>query len=96
MAIARHYEMHAGEVGADGLRAILVTLGDAVKAIPGCLGVELLQDRDAPDRFLFIEKWESVEAHKAGGALLSQDLMKQLMGALADRPKGAYLDYLDV
>jgi quinol monooxygenase YgiN len=93
MTIARLYRMTAGEGQADALLQALTALADTVGAIPECAGVEILQDSDQPDRFTFIEKWTSVEAHKTSAALLPTEAMAPVMAALAGRPEGSYLDY---
>ena len=93
MTIARLCRMTAGEGQADALLQALTALADVVGAIPECDGAEILQDRDQPDRVVFIEKWASVEAHKASGALLPKEAMAPVMAALAERPEGSYLDY---
>ncbi|MES2042238.1 MAG: antibiotic biosynthesis monooxygenase [Pseudomonadota bacterium] len=93
MTIARLYRMTAGDGQADALLRALTALAETVGVIPDCEGTEILQDRDQPELFLFIEKWVSVEAHKAGGALLPKEAMAPVMAALAGRPEGSYLDY---
>ena len=94
MSIARLYRMTAPEGGGDALKAALEGLAAQVRPIPGCQGVELLQDVDALHCFTFIEKWDSVDAHKAGSTHLSKEALKPVMGALAGPPEGAYLTYL--
>lgn len=91
MSIARLYHMTAPEGAAEALQSALEGLAAQVRPIPGCQGVELLQDVDTPHHFTFIEKWESIEAHKASSAHLSKETLKPVMGALAGPPEGAYL-----
>ena len=93
MTIARLYRMTAGEGQAGALLHALTVLAEAVGALPDCEGAEILQDRDRPELFVFIEKWASVAAHKASGALVPKEAMAPVMAALAARPEGAYLDY---
>lgn len=93
MTVARHYKMQASEEKADALLHGLTALAEAVKAIPGCVGVDILQDLDEPNRFVFIEKWVSVDAHKEGGSMVPQDVMGRVMVALTGRPEAAYLQY---
>ena len=93
MTVARHYVMTAAVGQEEALGDALRVLAAAVRPIEGCEGCELLQDVDQPARFIFIEKWASVEAHKAGGALLPKETFKPVMAALAGPPEGAYLDY---
>lgn len=94
MTVARHYVMHAAEGKDATLEAALGQLADALAGIAGCEGVELLRDLGNERRFVFIEKWTTVEAHKAGGAQLPKAVMGDIMGALDGPPDGAYLDYL--
>lgn len=95
MPIARHYEMHATPGKADALAAALKALAGGVTVLPGCLGVELMQDQADADRFIFIETWESVAAHKGAGAQPPKALMAPVMAALARPPVSAYLVCLE-
>jgi len=83
--------MQAADGQGEALAAALTALAQEVGALPGCGGVECLVDLSNSDRFVFIERWESVEAHKAAGALLPKAAMAPVMAALADRPIGSYL-----
>jgi quinol monooxygenase YgiN len=83
--------MQAADGQGEALAAALTALAQEVSALPGCGGVECLVDLSNGDRFVFIERWESVEAHKAAGALLPKAAMAPVMAALADRPVGSYL-----
>ena len=56
--------------------------------------MELLKDRDDPDRFVFLERWESVEAHGGAAKGLTPAVMGPVMEALAGRPDGCYLESL--
>jgi quinol monooxygenase YgiN len=94
MAIARLYIMHAAEDKGPALKAALGALAEHVRPIGGCHGVELLQDAENERRFVFIEKWDSIEAHKAAGAQLSKEIMGPVMGAIDGRPDGSYCDYV--
>ena len=96
MTVARHYVMQAAEGKATALLSALTQLVGALVNIPGFEGADLLRDVDEPDHFIFIEKWSSVEAHKAGGSLLPKEALVPLMASLAGRPEGAYLNYLPV
>ncbi|SNS77667.1 Antibiotic biosynthesis monooxygenase [Sphingomonas laterariae] len=96
MTVARHYVMHAA-AGQDAvLETALGGLADAVRKLAGCEGVELLRDIGNERRFVFIEKWASVDAHKAAGEQLPKDAIAPVMGALDGPPDGAYLDYLKI
>jgi Uncharacterized conserved protein len=94
MTTARFYIMHAAE----GLDAMLETalndLADAVRPLAGCLGVELMRDSGNERRFIFIEKWASIEAHKEAGKALGKEALAPVWAALDGPPDGSYLDYL--
>ena len=94
MTVARHYRMTAAEGKGDELAAALRALAEALKPIAGYQGCDLMRDADQADRFVFVEKWASVEAHKAGGPHLPKEVLGRLMGLLAGPPEGAYLDCL--
>lgn len=94
MTIARHYVMTAAE-GQDGaLDTALRNLADVVRAISGCEGVEMLRDARNASRFVFIEKWESIDAHKAGAKEVPKEAFGPMMAALGASPEGSYLDYV--
>ena len=96
MTIARFYRMQAKPDGGDALNAVLAALADAVRALPGSEGVELMRDTADGERFVFIEKWTSIEAHKAAAAGLPKPTLTAVMEALAGAPYGSYLEYLKV
>ena len=93
MTIARHYVMIAKAGAGDELQSALDKLADAVRPLPGCSGVEMLRDIKNADRFVFIEKWDSVEAHAAAGPQLPKDVLAPMMAALEGRPDGSFLEY---
>ncbi len=95
MTVARVYYMHAKE----GLSAELETglrklIDQIIDNIDGCRGVELLRDLGNERRFLFIERWDSVEAHKAGGPAFKKLDMGSVMAAIDGPPDGGYFDAL--
>jgi len=94
MSIARHYVMNAREGQDAVLETALRDLADIVRGVPGSQGVELLRDLGNERRFILIEKWDSVEAHGAGGKLIPKEALAPLMAALDGPPDGAYFDYL--
>ena len=94
MSIARHYVMNAREGQDAVLETALRDLADIVRGVPGSQGVELLRDLGNERRFILIEKWDSVEAHSAGGKQIPKEAIAPLMAALDGPPDGAYFDYL--
>ena len=94
MTVARHYVMTAPGGGEAGLEIALGNLAGALKQVPGFKGADLMQDVKQPTRFVFIERWESIEAHRGAGAHLPANATEELQANLAGRPEGAYLNYL--
>lgn len=94
MAVARHYVMIAKEGEDSSLKAALTALAAKVSPIEGCEGVEMMQDTRTPTYFVFIERWISTEAHKAGSKALGREALDDVMAALAEPPQGRYLDCL--
>lgn len=96
MTIARCYIMKAAEGRAEDLAAALKDAAELVRRVPGSQGVEILRDLDDRRRLVFIEKWDSVEAHKAAPQHLPKGALANVMAAVDGPPEGSYLDYLAV
>lgn len=94
MTVARLYRMTAAEGKEEALLEALTTLAKVVRPLDGCLGIELLRDKKRPGSFAFIEKWQSVEIHKAGAAALPAGTFDPVMANLAGPPEASYQDYL--
>lgn len=96
MTIARHYMMVAKRGEGDALRAALVDLAGSVSTIEGCEGIELLRDAQQPERFFFIERWTSIEAHAIGSKQLPKGVFAPVMEALDGAPEGRWLERLSL
>jgi quinol monooxygenase YgiN len=94
MTVARFYVLEAPAGAEQRLLDALTGLAGAVRRLPGCNGVELLQDAARPHRFIFIEKWASMEAHKATAAMLPKDALTPVMAALAGKPEISDFNYV--
>ena len=94
MTVARHYVMIAPEGKEAALEAALGDLAGTLMQVPGYKGAELMQDAKQPTRFVFIERWASIEAHRASGEHLPKGALDALQANLAGKPEGAYLNYL--
>ena len=68
------------------MQEALTSLTHKVRSLPGCAGVELQKDLADSSRFTFIERWVSLDAQKAGGALLGRDAFAAVMAAMATAP----------
>ena len=66
MSISRIGEMRAREGQEDALRAFLESVVlPAVESSAGCQLCQMFQSQEDPTRFIIIEVWDNVEAHKA-------------------------------
>ena len=96
MTIARLYRMTAAEGKEDALGAALEDAAQLVARVPGSEGVEVLRDIETIGAYVFIEKWTTVDAHKAARDHLPKGALDAVMAAMAGPPEGAYLDYITV
>lgn len=96
MSVARHYVMIAAEGKAEALAMALTALAAKVRPVAGCEGVELMEDSRTPGYFVFIERWASIEAHKAGGQQLGREALAEVMAVIAEPPQGRYLDIVSL
>ena len=96
MTIARVYIMHARAGHDAALESALAYLANGLRTVQGNEGVELLRDSGNERRFIFIEKWESEQAHGSALSSLPEGVLEPVMAALDGPPDGAYFDYLKV
>ena len=82
MALVHSYRMIAKPGSEDALGAALEALGEAARAIAGSQGATVLRDRKEPQKFLFLEFWDSEESRKAAGSQLPKEVMGRIMAAL--------------
>lgn len=94
-AYVRFYRMTARSGDGPALRSALEDLAGQVQQIEGCHGTELFEDADKPGKFIFLERWASVAAHKAGSVLLGKGAFVPVMAALDGPPEAASLTPLD-
>lgn len=92
MTIARFYCMVAAQGREPELLEALTDLRRQVQSLAGSLGVDLFHDIKDPSIFIFIERWASIEAHKAAGSKLPKESLGRVMAVLAQPPEGSYLD----
>jgi len=62
----------------------------AVNSSPGCESCRFYQSEDDPTRFLGIEIWTSVEAHRAAIKNIPADAITGYMKLVAGSPGGCY------
>jgi len=92
MPILRQYVMIAAEGREETMCKALVDLAAKVRPLEGCEGVELYQDPAKPAYFLFIERWASIDVHKAGAKQLGKEALADVLAAIAQPPEGRYLE----
>ncbi len=90
MSITRISEFQAKDGQAQGLREFLNSIVPTIEASEGCLSCRLLQDQDDERRFVVIELWDSIEAHKASVKEIPPEQLEQIMQLLASPPQGRY------
>ena len=91
MTIFRQYQLAAKDGQADVLRVALLDLAKTVLSLPGCEGVELLEDIDDPNTIFFVEQWTSRDHHAEGGKVLGKSAFAPLMACVSAPPIGRYL-----
>lgn len=69
-------------------------LSEALRTILDLEGTELLRDHGNAARFIFIEKWEAIAAHKNSSEYLPTNCFARIMGALEGKPNKTYLDVI--
>jgi quinol monooxygenase YgiN len=61
-----------------------------VQSSEGCHSYQVFQSQDDPTRFIGIEVWTSVEAHRATVKNISPESINQFMKLVAAPPSGGY------
>lgn len=92
MTVLRHYVMVATEGRETEMADALRELAGKVSPLDGCEGVEILRDPRQTTYFVFIERWASIDAHKACGRLLGKEALDPVLAAIAQPPEGRYLE----
>jgi heme-degrading monooxygenase HmoA len=82
MALVHSYQMIARAGSEAALAQALESLAVSVKSIACSEGAMVLQDRKEPQKFLFLEFWDTEDSRKAAGSQLPKDVMGAIMAAL--------------
>jgi quinol monooxygenase YgiN len=90
VSITRISEFRAKDGQAQKLRDFLTSIVPAIEASEGCRSCRLLQDQGDETRFVVIELWDSVEAHKASVKDIPPEQLEEVMRLLVDPPQGRY------
>lgn len=94
MTVARHYIMQAKVGQADALAAVLSALADTIRPMSGCRSVTLFRDDADHARFVFIELWDSMDAHRAAAPSVPKPVIAPVMALLDTPPSSAWLTLL--
>lgn len=86
MAYVRIYEITASASKEQVMLEALATLSDAVLALEGCSGVEIVVDEMAGSRLRFVERWTSRSAWEQSEAALPKSAFGPVMGAASQPP----------
>lgn len=90
MMITRINEFQAAEGKADELFLLLTSLIPYISSSDGCISCEVLRHQDKEDRFVVIEKWDSIESHKKSIENYPQEAMQAAMPLFGAPPKGDF------
>jgi quinol monooxygenase YgiN len=90
-SITRIGEMKAQSGRENDLRAFYETvIMPALDEAPGMQSYHLLQNQVDPARFIFIEIWDSIEAHQGSVKNINPEDIQNVMSLLAEKPWGEY------
>jgi quinol monooxygenase YgiN len=90
MSVTRINEFHAADGKEAALHAFLTNVIAQVRGAPGCESVALYTDPTDAARFLILETWDSIEAHKAAASRIPPEQMAAFMPLIAEPPRGRY------
>jgi quinol monooxygenase YgiN len=91
MSITYVGQSHAKSGESDKLREFLLSVVlPAIRSSSGCDSCLMLQSEDDPNRFIGIEVWTSVEAHRASIKSIPPESIREFMKLVAVPPSGAY------
>ena len=90
MSVTRINEFKASDGMADELFLFLKSLLPYITSSDGCLSCEILRANDAPDNFVILEKWDSIESHLKSIDGFPPEEMQAALPLFAAPPNGAY------
>jgi len=90
MSVTRINEFEAIGSKSEELYDFLKSLMSYISSSEGCLSVDLLRHKEELNKFVVIEKWESVEFHQKSIQDYPQEKMQAVMALFSTPPKGSY------
>jgi quinol monooxygenase YgiN len=91
MSVTRMSVFTAADGKQDQLRAFLQGIVPGILASPGCQSCQVLRNPDKPERFVVLEVWADIEAHKASVKQIPPASIAAVMPLLSGPPTGEYL-----
>ena len=89
--ILRNYTLQVANSSNESFLTALGVLAAALEGIPGFEGAELFRNLDAPDEYVFTERWSSLAEHEAGAQQLPRAIFTSLVNTLSGPPKASTL-----
>ena len=88
--------LHASEGNAERLASLLLEGRDLSRQAEGCEVFELFRRQDDPHRFMFIERWTSLEAHHANMAqnIIATGHLAKMMPFMTGPPDNGVIEHL--
>lgn len=83
-----HYRARSGVE--EALHNALLETVPAVANAKGCLKVRMLPSLDDAAEFVFVEEWESIEAHKEAASQYPPEVLAKVAALLATPPQSSY------
>lgn len=90
MAILRLNEFRARAGVEEALHSALLQTIPVIANLKGCRHVRLLSCLDDPARYIILEEWDSIEAHKKAAQAIPGDMIAKVLPLLDGTPTGAF------
>jgi len=90
MEFTRINEFYSAPEKNDELFSFLKSLIPYITNSEGCISCEVLRSTESSDKFIVLEKWSSIEAHKKSIALFPKSEMQAAIELFGAPPKGAH------
>lgn len=88
--IVRIGEFQAVEGKSEELYEFLMSLGEYITHSKGCVSYDVLRKHESVGSFAVIERWLSVDDHRASVEQFPKEKMQAAMALFSGAPKGSY------
>jgi quinol monooxygenase YgiN len=96
VTFAKQLVMQAAAGRSSVLESALRVVADAIRTLPGCVGVDVMRDVDREGRFILVEKWVSSDAQKAAVGSLPAEILTPVRDSFDHPPESIYLDFVHI